>query len=234
MNLVVCFSPTGGTKKISEYAADYLKSPLIDLTSFKNQNNFDYSKYYEYIVICFPVYSQNIPNPVIDILKKLKSKYFLLLITYGRMNMGNVMYEALKLLNGTAIGGAYIPTKHTYKVGNYFSDYNKLNCLFERINNKITEKIKFPKLHKNPLSNIFPNLRSRNGLKLTKTDNCIICNLCNKYCPTNSINYGVVNNKCIRCLSCYFHCPNNGLNIKYSWFLQMYLRKDKIKDLIIY
>ncbi|MDD4001024.1 MAG: hypothetical protein PHX62_09080 [Bacilli bacterium] len=234
MNSVICFSPTEGTKRISVYACEYLNCPLIDHTSFMSRQNFDYSKEYEYLVICFPVYSQNIPLPVIEILKRIKSRYFLLLATYGKMQMGNALSEASKLANGVVIGGAYIPTKHTYKDGDYYRDYKQLDPLLKRVKDKINMKAIFPKLKKNVFANEFPNFRSRAGVKIIRTDECNNCNLCNKFCPMNSINNGIINKGCIRCLSCYYHCPNKGLIVRYHKLLKRYLKNDKIENLILY
>jgi NAD-dependent dihydropyrimidine dehydrogenase PreA subunit len=234
MNLVLCFSPTNGTKMIAEYVADYLEAPLVLLTSYQSQNEFDYTIDYEYIVFCFPVYSQNIPVPVHNIISKLKAKYFVILATYGRMNTGNVLYEVSKLINGTVIGGAYIPTKHTYKSGGYFSDFKKLNSLLNRVKNNVHNKVAFPKIHKNLFASFFPNFRSRVNVKLKRTNKCINCNLCNKVCPNSSIANGKVDKSCIRCLSCYHNCCHQGLEVHYSWLLKIYLKKDKVKELIVY
>ena len=49
-------------------------------------------------VVAFPVYCQNIPQPVVDFLKLLNAKYVALLATYGRISYGRVLYEAQKLV----------------------------------------------------------------------------------------------------------------------------------------
>lgn len=234
MNQVVYFSPTNSTRMIAEYIASYLNIPINDLTSHINISKYDYSKIYEYTVICVPVYSQNIPLPMNEVIKKLQSKYFIIIATYGRMSPGNVLEEVSKYLNGKVIGGAYIPTKHTYKDGNYFNDFIKLNPLLDRINDNKTNEIIFPRLKKHLLASILPNFRSRVGVKIIRTNNCICCNLCNSVCPTNSIINGKINKNCIRCLSCYLNCPYNGLRVKYSSILKGYLKNDKFNKLIIY
>ena len=234
MNLVICFSPTGGTKKIADYAANYLNFQLLDLTAFKDHKDFNFRQEFDYLVLCFPVYSQNIPKPVKEIIKKLKAKCYILIATYGKMHMGNVLWEANKHLQGRLIGGAYIPTKHTYQEGDYFKDYQKLNSLLSRAIKKETKQIVIPKLKKNPFADFFPNGRSRYAIKIKKNANCNKCNHCNRVCPQEAINFGTITKDCIRCLSCYYNCPNKALEVKYSIFLKAYLKKDKIKDLIVY
>lgn len=234
MNLVIYFSPTGGTKRIAEFSSDYLKIASIDITSHKSLKNFDYSINYNYIVFCFPVYSQNIPAPVRSIISRIKTNYIIFLATYGRMGMGNVLAEVAKIQKAIVIGGAYIPTKHTYKEGAYFDEFDKLSSLLDRVLRKETKEVSFPRLHKHIMANIFPNLRSRLGTKLKKTFQCTNCNLCSNVCPTNSCYNGVASRKCIRCLSCLYHCPHKGLVIKYSRFLKLYLKNDKMNETIIY
>ena len=237
MNKVLYFSPTGSTAKIADYAAKYLNIEAIDLTTLAARESFNYSLNYEYIVLCFPVYSQNIPKIVLDIIKKLRTKQIIFLASYGRMSMGDVLNEAKEIFKNhtKVIGGAYIPTKHTYKDGKYFQDYSKLNPLLDKITKKENNEVVFPKLKKNLFSNFFPLSRSRIGVKIKTTQNCNECNRCAQVCPTNSISKGIIKNKtCIRCLSCYVNCPYSGLEVKYSIFLKAYLKKDKLKKFIIY
>lgn len=234
MNLVICFSPTGGTKKIANYSANHLNFDLVDLTSFKASNNFNYQTEYDYLVLCFPVYSQNIPEPVKDIIKKLKAKYYIVIATYGKMHMGNVLWEVKRLLQGTLIGAAYVPTKHTYKEGAFFQDYQQLNPLLSRAIKKETKQVEIPKIRKNPFADFFPNVRSRFAVKIKRNASCNQCNNCNCVCPLAAINFGLNRKNCIRCLSCVYNCPNKALEVKYSFFLKTYLKKDKLIDLIIY
>ena len=237
MKKVLYFSPAGSTAKIANYAAKYLNLEAVDLTCLEARESFKYSLNYEYIVLCFPVYSQNITKIVLDIIKKLRVKYIIFLASYGRMSTGNVLDEAKKIVNNTTrvIGGAYIPTKHTYKDGNFFQDYSKLNILLDKIENKENHEVVFPKLKKSFFANFFPLSRSRIGVKIKINENCNECNLCAKICPTNSINKGIINNKtCLRCLACYVNCPRGGLEVKYSLFLKAYLKKDKLNKILIY
>ena len=234
MNLVLSFSPSEGSNKIAAYAANYLNTPLIDITSYKRQKDFDYLKTYDYLIFCFPVYSQNIPMPVKRIMKHLKAKYYLFLVTYGKMGIGNVIHEISKIPQGITIGGAYIPTKHTYIAGDYFNEFNKLDSLLDRVNNNEVKTVNIPYLRKHILASFFPNYRSRINVKIKRTNKCINCNLCNKVCPTNAITNGLINSRCIRCLRCFQNCSYYGLEVRYSRFLKLYLKKDKLNKLVIY
>ncbi len=234
MNKVIYFSAASSTKKIAKYASDYLDYDLVDLTSFSNRKSFDYSKEYNRLVICFPVYSQNIPKPVKEILKEIKTKSYLLIITYGRMDPGNVIYEASKIVKGSLVGASYVPTKHTFKDGEYFNNLEKLDNLFNKLKDSKTAPIYIERRTKNPFASFFPNFRSRISVEIKKTDKCIECGLCNLLCPMNVIDNGKISSGCIRCLRCYYSCPYGGLEVSYSKVLTEYLKNDKLDELIIY
>lgn len=234
MNTVIYFSPNKGTYDIAKYVANYLRTPLISITRYSFRQKFDYSTEYDYVVFCFPVYSQNIPELVKEVINKIKAKYIIYIATYGRMGTGNVLKEASKLNKAIIIGGAYIPTKHTYKDGPYFDEFTKLNYLLDKIKNENNEPVSYPKRHKHLFANFYPNVRSRKNVKILKTSDCIDCGFCDAICPMGAIKNGVINKKCIRCLRCVNKCGFQGLEVEYTKSLKWYLRKDKVNDLIIY
>ena len=232
MNIILSFSPTNQSYHIAQYFAKQLSWDIYDITSHINQSKFDYQKEYQYVIITFPVYSQSIPLPLIKVLKNIKGKYFILIATYGKMGTGDVLYDARRLIKGEIIGAAYIPSRHSYKDNHEFTEFDKLETLLRRINT--TTAINIPKRKRHMLAKVFPNLRSRLNVRLKVNNKCIKCNHCNSICPTNAINNGRINNKCIRCLRCYYECPIKGLDVKYALPLRMYLKKDKLNQLIIY
>lgn len=234
MNIVLTFSASKQSLVVANYFSESLSWPLYDLTSFYNQKQFDFKNEYDYVIFVFPVYSQNIPSPVKHILKKIKAKYFVLLATYGKMGTGNVLIDAKKIIEGKLVGGAYIPSKHTYKENGEFNEFTKLDKLVKRIKKNGKVEISIPKRSKHIFANLAPAFRSKFNIKLYRNKNCIKCNHCNTICPTNAINNGKVDRKCIRCLKCYFQCPVDGLTVKYSLFLKKYLKKDKVNEILIY
>ena len=232
MNIVLTFSPTNQSLKVAQYFAKQLSWDLYDLTSYDNQNNFDYQKEFEYVVFSFPIHSQLISIPVQEILKKVNGKYFILLGTYGKMGTGDVLNDAKRLIKGIVIGAALIPSKHTYKDNLEFIDYQELHELVLRVSK--SEEIMIPKRKRNVFAKFYPNLRSRLNVKLNFNYRCIQCKQCELICPTKAIKNFKFNNKCIRCLRCFNNCPIKGIDVHYSLFLKMYLKKNKENRLIIY
>ena len=226
MNAVAFYSNTGQSKIIAKYFVNQLGYPLTDIEA-------EYSKHYQNLVLVFPVHCQNIPDIVKAFLKNVSIDNLTVIATYGKMCCGNVLYEIQKNYQKNIVAGAYIPTKHSYiDNDDGFFDFEKLKPLVEKIKNP--SYIKLPRLYKNPLADIFPKLRSRLGLTIRKSANCVGCDLCAERCPFGAIKAGETNGRCIRCLRCVESCPQKALKIKLGLPLKLYLRKKKSNKTIIY
>lgn len=226
MNGVVFYSNTGQSKAIASYFSNNLGYPLADIET-------NYAEHYQNLVLVFPVHCQNIPDIVTDFLKRVSIVNLTVIATYGKMCCGNVLYEIQKKYQKNIVAGAYIPTKHSYiDSDESFCEFDKLSTIVEKI--KSPSYIQLPRLYKNPLANIFPKLRSRLGLKIQKSTDCNGCNICDERCTFGAIKLGKTNCKCIRCLKCVENCPRKALKVKLGLLLKLYLRKEKINQIIIY
>lgn len=228
MKIIYCFSGTGHTKEIADYFATALNEEVIDV----NLNTKSINENIDVAIVLFPVYCQDIPMAVKRLLPKINAKYFVLIATYGKMSYGNVLFEASKMVKGTVIASAYIPTEHTYLKESVKIDFNRLAPILNRINNP--QKAYAPKSTKNPLAGFFPNLRSRVAVKISKTNACTECSICSNNCPMNAITNGITNNHCIRCLRCVKNCPSNALKVRYNFFLKQYLKRKPKNELAVY
>jgi ferredoxin len=183
-------------------------------------------------VVVFPVYCQNIPTPVKNFLKTIAADHVALIATYGQVSYGNVLYEAQRLVRGTVIAGACIPTGHTFLDGPPSFPTEPLRAIAERIH--APKEATIPKTHKNPLSDLFPGLRSRMGVTIERTDACNGCGICEQNCPTGAIRRGKPGRKCIRCLRCVTNCPRNALRYRNRWILKIYLNCCHKGDTVLY
>ncbi len=224
---VYCFSGSGHSLAVARFFAQQLNCEISEISAEGNGLTAE-----ETAVIVFPVYCQNIPNAVKLFLKSLTSKHIALIATYGKISYGNTLYEASKLVHGEVIAGAYVPIGHTFLHGDYSFNEDALLPIVKRI--KSPQKANIPKTHKNPLSDIFPALRSRISVKIIKYNNCNRCGICEKNCPSRAIKSGKINSKCIRCLRCVTNCPQNALQYKNKRFLQKYLEKYYTEELVLY
>lgn len=226
MNAVAFYSNTGESKAVAEYLANALGYPLADIERGGGSR-------YENLVLVFPVHCQNIPYAVKAFLKEIKVDNLTAVATYGKMCMGNVLYEIQRKYRMNIVAGAYIPAKHSYIEGDdSFSDFESLIPIIEKVKNP--SAVRLPRLYKNPFASLFPQLRSRLGLKIIRNSECNGCGICGRRCYFNAVKAGVTNGKCIRCLKCVAACPNKALSVKLRLPLRLYLRKKKVDKLIIY
>ncbi len=99
---------------------------------------------------------------------------------------------------------------------------------------KEPQKAIIPKTRKNPLADIFPGLRSRIGVKITKEESCNMCGLCESSCPVGAFRNGRIHSECIRCLHCVTICPENALKHKNSRILNKYLKSYHKEEYVLY
>ena len=224
MNAVIYWSNTGESLNIAKYISEKTGYSLYELMSLKE-------KKFDDIFLVFPIHYQSIPTQIKDILKELQFHKAVVVLTYGKMKYGDVLNETQKILQGTVVGGAYIPCKHTYLLNDKsFNDYEKLDKVVEMIE-RDTEAI-FPRLKTNVFAKVLPNTRHRMSVKIIKTSKCTNCGACNDICE--HIHNGVVNKKCYRCLKCVNSCPQDALKFELSPLLEDYLSKKKTNDFILY
>ena len=227
MTNVYYFSGSGHSLTIAEEFSRFLNCEIFEITTVTKE--FISS---EVAVIVFPVYCQNIPRAVKAFLKRVTAKSIVLIASYGRISYGNVLYEAKKLVDGEIIAAAYIPTGHTFLNGDCDFPMDILQPIAKRIASP--QKAIIPRSRKNPLSNIYPALRSRIGVRILKNDNCDKCGICEKNCPAKAIHNGKTNSKCIRCLRCVANCPRRALEFKNTWVLKKYLESYHKEECFLY
>ncbi|MGN0503344.1 MAG: EFR1 family ferrodoxin [Ruminococcus sp.] len=222
MICIYCFSGTGHSRAVAKFFSDSLKTEITDIAQKMKLPCIES----EISIVVFPIYNGNIPKPVKLILPKINSKYFVLIATYGRMSTGNVLQESSKLVKGKVVTAAYVPTGHTYLNEPAEFDAEILQTILKQIAHP--KEIIIKKERKGILPCIFPNLRSRSGVKIRRTDDCNKCNLCVKNCPVKAITDKNIGKKCIRCLRCVKNCPENALIVSFNPLLKKYLKNKKI------
>lgn len=221
---VYCFSGSGHSLAVAEALVQELHCQVCPM-----EGN---TAVAETAVVVFPVYCQNIPSPVKAFLRRLSAKHVALIATYGKISYGNVLQEAQKLLQGQVIAGAYVPMGHSFLDGDHDFDPRRLLPLVQRIQEP--KPVVIPKNPKNPLSNVFPALRSRLGVKITKTGHCNGCGQCERNCPMEAIREGRIHGACIRCLRCVSSCPTKALQYKNSRIMDAYLKRYRKEEYVLY
>ena len=223
MDKIFYFSGSGKSRRLAEYLGKELKTEVFDITKVS-----DFSA--GTAIVVFPVYCQNLPDPVLYFLKKLKTENIAFAATYGRKSYGNVIEDAVKISSGNFIGGVCVPCGHSFLSEEDDFDFNSVIPFVERIKNPKPAKTEHSQ--KDFYADLIPAKRTRIGVKIKKNDNCINCGKCSENCPVGAIKNGMIGKNCIRCLRCVTDCPENALEFKTLWFMKAYLisgRKNEIK-----
>ncbi len=238
MNSVFYFSGSGHSRAVADLFSARLNTSAYDICKYrKSRPDLPAA---ETAVIVFPVYSENIPSPVKLFLKELSAQKAVLIATYGRVSHGNVLWEAKKLVKSVIIAAAYVPAGHTFldeknEANKKISfDVCALEDIFKRISERSPISAVITREKKHPLASVFPNLRSRLGVKISLSGNCLRCNLCGEVCPVGAIKQGKTNSKCIRCLKCVKTCPKSALSYRPRKVLLHYLKSHRVDRLKIY
>ena len=219
MNKIFYFSGSGKSRRLAEYIGEKLKFPIYDIVNYAG----DFSA--ETAVIIFPVYCQNLPEPVRNFIPKLKSEKIAFAATYGKKSFGNVIEDAVMLSSSVFIGGICLPTGHSFlKEPDCFHLYS-IDVFVDKIRNQTPAEITSYK--KDFYADLVPATRTQLCVKINKNSSCTNCGICEKICPVGAIQNAKINNRCIRCLNCVTNCPENALDFKINSILRIYLKNNR-------
>jgi len=228
---LIYFSPSNETAKVNNYYLDKLSScEVYNITDFLTRVNFNFNIDIDFLILSFPIYSQDIPQEVKEFVNKIKGKYAVINVTYGGISYGNGLYKAGNILKSNGfkiIGASILSAKHSYSNIDYQINLNTLDAIIEKIESSSFNEINIGKQSKNILASIAPNFRSKLSVKAPNVniDKCNRCTICQLRCPVKAIDDNLkINNKCIRCMSCVILCKNQARVIKRKVFLNLYLK----------
>ena len=219
MTAVYCFSGSGHSMAVAQSLAKKLSAPLYDVCDCTPPIAV------ETAVVVFPVYAQAAPEPVRRFLRELSAPQIALLATYGRMGFGNVLGETAALVSGQVIAAGCVPTGHSYRAESFPVDTGWMDSFAKKLSQP--SAVMIPRRRKSLLARLFPETRSRMGVRLLRNSRCIQCGICNTVCPMGTMDRGRPGRDCLRCLRCVTQCPKGALSYRCHLFLRWYLRSPK-------
>jgi len=236
---LVCFSPTGTTKKVAQSIAkglDIEQVSLYDITKPKTRETITETKEEELLIVTVPVYMGRVPAIINKYLSNIKAHKtpVVCVVVYGNRTYGNALLELNDILSGAGCipiaYGAFIG-EHSFSsrelpIAEFRPDSNDLQFaenFGERIKEKLHSIQSVEEMCKIKIPGNYPyggvtELWSVDFIAIS--DKCTKKGICAEVCPTGAINIENTNiidkEKCISCCACIKNCPENARTIKES------------------
>jgi len=234
---LVCFSPTGTTRKIATAIANGINHnnvELIDITNPDARKEIIRTKENELLIVAVPVYMGRVPSVLTEWFTTINAKNTpaVCVVVYGNRAFDDALLELNDMLavqGCKPIAGAAFIGEHSFSSPELPSsvgrpDFNDLQ-LAETFGKNIEIALSSKKLINNakrfsPPGN-YPyggtkNLWHLNFIKVS--DKCNQCGICAKGCPVGAIdsnNSEVIDiDKCTLCCACIKYCPQNAKTMK--------------------
>ena len=226
----VYFSPNSETERIARHFADALGGKVYDITGFVQRKRFRAFDC-ECLVLSFPVYSADIPEPLKPLLGRFQAKNVVLNVTFGGMTHGDILHKVERCMNNLS-AFSLTPVKHAYLPDGPDIDFSHYEGLIERVRTGKLSPTSMPRFKEPFFYALFRRTRSRFNYRLTlDRDLCTECRLCILECPVGAISETFdISKACLRCSRCVKWCPEAAIRAKTSFLLRRYLRKEPITE----
>lgn len=222
------FSPTGGTKKVS----DILKSAIggiwtdVNLCLPQNQITLPSINQGDICIIAVPSFGGRIPEIALTRLNKLSANgaKAILVCIYGNREYEDTLtelFDEAKKFGFNSVAAVSAVAEHSiarqFAAGRPDADdeavlkafAQKIKCKLE--SNEIEIQSTIPGNH-----NIYKE-RGKSTAKPETSEWCIECGICAKGCPAGAISFdnpkATDNEKCISCMKCISVCPKNARHL---------------------
>lgn len=222
----ICFSPTGGTRKVSGFLAKELngESKFIDLSDRKIDFSTIALTNEDVAIIAVPSYSGRVPATAAERLARIQGKgaKAILVCVYGNRAYEDTLVELQDIVQqaGFAVMAAVAAIAEHSIAHKYAAnrpdedDYSQLKEFADKIADKLNKKdFNVPAIPGNrPYRKI-----SNAGIVPKTTKACTECGICAAKCPVGAIdkvNFAKVDKKlCISCMRCVSVCPHQAKKV---------------------
>lgn len=220
--VLVCFSPTGGTRNAGRLVAARLGVPVeeVDVTANCPERSCASD---ELTIFAFPVYGGRIPAPMAENVKNIHGNGTpaLMLAVFGNRAVDDAYAEMSDIAEKQgfiSVAGAEFIAPHSvdksYGAGR--PDYRDIEIMdeFARKLKEKLEAMEVPQHLELPGNRPY---RDYNGIPVKpkyKAKKCLHCNACFSHCPTGAIDISrpdeIDSEKCISCMGCVSVCKKGA------------------------
>ena len=234
---LVCFSPTGTTKKVIQGIArgiNHEDLEMIDITKLDTRKSLLHTGEDELLMVAVPVYMGRVPAVLSEWLHSIKAHGTptVCLVVYGNRAYENALLELKDVLIQCGchpIAGAAFIGEHSFSSAELpssvgrpdTSDINHAELFGRRINETLQSVSTVDQI---PDINIPGNYPYGGITELWHIDfiavdsECIQCGFCAEGCPVGAIDSEKSNlidkDKCTLCCACIKRCPRNARTMK--------------------
>lgn len=224
---IICFSPTGSTKKLAAAVASGLGLPFTvsDLSLPEARKELPEVGSDELVILAAPVYYGRVQSIAAESFSGLKGRGqpALLLVNYGNRHYEDAMGELFDLVAAAGfspMGAAALVSEHSFSTDEYpmakgrpdAEDVDAAHAFGERMAEKLRAGAhKLERLPGNTPYKAYPDFHRAP----VSTEACTLCGTCVESCPTAAIsveNGSLVTSEpaCIVCQACVKLCPEGA------------------------
>lgn len=224
----IIFSPTGGTKQVTDIITKALGMPVseIDLTNAQMDDASVSMKEDDIVVIAIPSYGGRVPSLATQRISKIcgNQAQCIIVCVYGNRAYEDTLMELKDIAEKSgfrviaAIAAiAQHSIMHQYAAGRPDTeDKQQLQNFAKKILEKINSNVAQTSALQIPGN--YPYKKAGGAGLVPKADNkCTNCGLCAKNCPAQAISKENIkitdNKKCISCMRCVVKCPQSARKV---------------------